>query len=253
MAAMFTRSCIVLSVLPAIFFGGCGGSSTVKCVAGATAECACPGGKQGVQTCNSAGVFGTCVCGATPTTDAGGGDSAVASPPDARAVGGRGGSGGAGGAGGSVADAVPDLSATNPPDAPAVGGSGGSGGAGGVGGGRAGSPDAAAVDGRDGTAGTSGLAGTTATGGTTGSGGTTNTGGTTSTGGASGTGGTSAVCQGSATQCSGNSVQTCTNGQWGEAIACGTRQTCAGPVGTAKCTCNVDPVCSSVGGTCAST
>jgi len=67
-----------------------------------------------------------------------------------------------------------------------------------------------------------------------------------------GTGGTSAVCQGSATQCSGNSVQTCTNGQWGTAVACGARQTCTGPVGTGHCTCNTDPVCSSVGGTCAS-
>ena len=165
-----------------------------------------------------------------------------------------------------------------------TGGISGAGGTSGVlGGGDAGVRDAPGAQpdvptggtGAGGMAGTSGLAGTTATGGTTGSGGTTNTGGTTtvggtatvggmtavggmtstggvSTGGAGGTGGTPAVCVGSRTQCSGNSVQTCTNGQWGAAIACGPRQTCAGPVGAGKCTCNVDPVCSSVGGTCAS-
>ncbi len=115
----------------------------------------------------------------------------------------------------------------------------------------------------DGSGGSIGTAGTTAVGGTSGSGGTTNTGGTgavggttgsggVGTGGAVGTGGTTAVCQGSATRCSSNSVQTCTNAQWGSAVACGTRQTCTGPVGTAKCTCNVDPVCTSVGNTCAS-
>ena len=126
-------------------------------------------------------------------------------------------------------------------------------------------PVATGGTGAGGTGGASGSGGTTGTGGTTNAGGTTAVGGTTSTGGVgtgggatggtstggTSTGGTTAACQGSATQCSGNSVQTCTNGQWGAAVACGVRQTCTGPVGTAKCTCNVDPVCSSVGGTCA--
>jgi hypothetical protein len=98
------------------------------------------------------------------------------------------------------------------------------------------------------TGGTGGRSG--GVGGTVASGGVVGTGGITGAGGAS-TGGTTVACQGSATQCSGNGVQTCTGGQWGGVVACGVRQTCIGPVGTAKCTCNVDPVCSSVGGTCA--
>jgi hypothetical protein len=72
-------------------------------------------------------------------------------------------------------------------------------------------------------------------------------------GGEGGAGGTTAACQASATQCSGNGVQTCVNGQWGVAVACGARQTCTGPVGTAKCTCNVDAVCKAVGSACDTT
>jgi hypothetical protein len=88
-----------------------------------------------------------------------------------------------------------------------------------------------------------------------GTGGIINTGGTGTggpgTGGAPGTGGTTAACQESATQCTGTtSLQTCTNGQWGAPVACGARQTCTGPVGIAKCACNVDPVCNAVGGAC---
>jgi len=107
--------------------------------------------------------------------------------------------------------------------------------------------------------GTGGIVGTGGAGaggvpGTGGYGGVIGTGGTLGSGGAPGTGGTSAACQGSATQCSGTtSVQTCANGQWGAPVGCGARQTCTGPVGTAKCTCNVDPVCSAVGGACVNT
>ena len=63
------------------------------------------------------------------------------------------------------------------------------------------------------------------------------TGGTGGTGGAGGTGGTSGACQEGATQCLVNSVQTCSNGQWGAAVACGARQTCAGTPGAVQCTC----------------
>jgi hypothetical protein len=59
------------------------------------------------------------------------------------------------------------------------------------------------------------------------------------------------VCQGNATQCSGNALQTCTSGTWGVAVACGPLQTCTGLAGTAQCTCNADPVCITRGGTCA--
>jgi Protein of unknown function (DUF1566) len=47
-------------------------------------------------------------------------------------------------------------------------------------------------------------------------------------------------------------MQTCgSNGQWGPPVTCGPRQTCTGTVGSARCTCHVDPVCSSVGNVCA--
>jgi len=155
---MLTRLWIVLSCLPLALLVGCGGgSSAAKCVAGATAECACPAGQQGVQTCNSAGAFGTCACGTTPLADAGGGDGA-ANRLDTAAL------GGSGGGGGAVADAAADLGAVSMPDAPAVGGSGGSG----------------------------GTAGATSSGGTATGGAATSTGGVTSTGGTVVTGGTGA-------------------------------------------------------------
>ncbi len=110
---MLTRLWIVLSCLSLAFFVGCGGgSSAAKCVAGATEVCACTASQQGVQTCNSAGAFGTCVCGATPTADAGGGDSAVASPPDAPAVGGIDGPVGTGGVGGREAGGTTSAGGT---------------------------------------------------------------------------------------------------------------------------------------------
>ena len=155
---MLTRLWIVLSCLPLALLVGCGGgSSAAKCVAGATAECACPAGQQGVQTCNSVGAFGTCACGTTPLADAGGGDGA-ANRLDTAAL------GGSGGGGGAVADAAADLGAVSMPDAPAVGGSGGSG----------------------------GTAGATSSGGTATGGAATSTGGVTSTGGTVVTGGTGA-------------------------------------------------------------
>ncbi len=97
-----------------------------------------------------------------------------------------------------------------------------------------------------------GTGGAVATGGTVASGGAIGNGGVTGTGGAPGTGGTPAACQENATRCSGNGVQTCADGQWGTVVVCGTRQSCAGSADAAKCTCNVDPVCSTVGETCAS-
>jgi len=136
----------------------------------------------------------------------------------------------------------------------------GSGGAGGAGGssGTGGSSGGAGATTASGGAATGGIvgAGGVGAGGTGGSlGGTIASGGVVVSGGILGTGGvssggTTAACQETATQCLGNGLQTCTNGQWGTAVACGAHQTCTGVVGTAKCTCNVDPVCSSVGSKC---
>lgn len=93
---MLTRLWIVLSCLPLALLVGCGGgSSAAKCVAGATAECACPGQQSGVQTCTSAGTFAACVCG-TSTDDAGGSGAAGGTS------GAGGGAGGIGGAGGTT-------------------------------------------------------------------------------------------------------------------------------------------------------
>jgi len=68
------------------------------------------------------------------------------------------------------------------------------------------------------------------------------------------TGETTAACKEGATQCSADAtgLHTCTGGQWSAAVACGPRQICTVPAGTAQCACKVDPVCSSVGGTCSS-
>jgi hypothetical protein len=143
---------------------------------------------------------------------------------------GLGGVQGAGGAAGPDAS-QPDSVVTDALDAP-LGGSGGAGG----------------VIGSGSTIGTGGAA---STGGVVGTGGATSTGGIVGTGGVTGMGGTTAGCQDNATQCSGNTLQTCTNGQWGAGVACGPQQTCSGPAGTAKCTCNPDPVCgSTLGNTC---
>jgi hypothetical protein len=133
-----------------------------------------------------------------------------------------------------------------------AGGAGGSGAAGGTGGG-AGTPSATggrAAGGGSGGTGPGGTAGV-GSGGMAGSGGAHPSGG----GGGAGTGGTGgagASCQGSATQCSGDSVQTCTSGQWGPAVACGAHQTCTGPVGSAACSCKSDPACAAAGSYCTS-
>jgi hypothetical protein len=170
-------------------------------------------------------------------------------------------------------DTMPDSSPDSVVDAP-MGGTGGNGGATGTGG----TPGSGGVSAGDGALGTGGNAGVTGTGGIAATGGMgaggmgtggmgtggmgtggmgtggmgtggMGTGGM-GTGGALGTGGTVAVCQGSQTRCSGNALQTCANGQWGVAIACGTHQSCTGAVGSAQCTCYVDAICSSIGKTC---
>lgn len=79
-------------------------------------------------------------------------------------------------------------------------------------------------------------------------------GGKTGSGGAVGTGGAMAACQSGATQCTAGNLQTCgANGQWGTATSCGAHRACTGAAGTARCTCNVDPVCKSAGSTCSGT
>lgn len=61
-----------------------------------------------------------------------------------------------------------------------------------------------------------------------------------------------ASCQENTTRCSENALETCgQDGQWGAAKACGPRQVCGGATGSAQCTCKIDPLCSSPGGTCA--
>jgi hypothetical protein len=60
------------------------------------------------------------------------------------------------------------------------------------------------------------------------------------------------ICLQGATQCMGNGVQTCgADHQWGPLAACGMHQSCTGPVGTGKCTCNAD-TCSTAGKACSS-
>src|ERR1017187_802332 len=186
---------------------------------------------------------------------------------------GAGGTTGAVGTGGATGfDATPldagiDRSADVEISADGIGGGGGSGGFGvggdgppGQGGAKgtggapgldASQPDAVMADALDAPlGGLGGAGGAIGSGGIVGTGGAASTGGIVGTGGATGAGGTTAICQDNATQCSGTALQTCTNGQWGTAVACGPLQTCSGPTGTAKCTCNEDPVCSSVGSTC---
>ncbi len=70
-----------------------------------------------------------------------------------------------------------------------------------------------------------------------------------------------AACTNSCTQgqtsCLSGGIATCTlgtNGCWAFAapMPCGAHQSCSGAAGTASCTCNADPVCTTVGATCAS-
>ena len=85
--SMSFRLCLVLLILPVMSWGGCGGGSSPKCIAGASSACACLGQQTGVHVCTSSGSYGTCVCGATPMADANAGDT-VASWLDAAAAGG---------------------------------------------------------------------------------------------------------------------------------------------------------------------
>ena len=132
------------------------------------------------------------------------------------------------------------------------------------------SPDAGQTAGNDGGAGTggagrsggggngsagssAGAAGTGAAGGGAGVGSAGTGGGAGAVGAAGGAGGSAAACQANATRCAGNGLQTCeTDGQWGPTVSCGTRQTCNGAVGSAKCTCETDPVCTAIGSACSS-
>jgi hypothetical protein len=73
------------------------------------------------------------------------------------------------------------------------------------------------------------------------------------TGGAGGGGGMPASCQGATTRCASGGLQTCSNGQWGNAIPCGSHESCAVTAGMAKCACSPDPVCSAAGNACGDT
>jgi hypothetical protein len=166
---------------------------------------------------------------------------------------GSGGSGGATGGGGRALDA--EIRADLAADVPYFG-TGGKGGLGGVlgTGGTFGSGGAPGTGGAVGGGGGTGTGGSLGAGGVVGTGGAIGRGGTDGTGGARGTGGATAACSEGTTQCLADAtgVRTCTSGQWGPAVACGPRQICTLPAGTAKCTCKADPVCASVGGTCSS-
>ena len=48
----------------------CGGSSTSKCVEGASIACTCSSGGSGAQVCNSKGVYGPCSCAPTDPSEA---------------------------------------------------------------------------------------------------------------------------------------------------------------------------------------
>jgi hypothetical protein len=68
---MVARLRIVLSCFLVASLAGCGGGSqSPKCIPGASAECYCPTGQQGAQTCTSAGAFTPCVCSSPPEATA---------------------------------------------------------------------------------------------------------------------------------------------------------------------------------------
>jgi Protein of unknown function (DUF1566) len=158
--------------------------------------------------------------------------------------GGGGGSGGATASGGAAGHSSAGSMGSGGTGGTASGGVAGaaSGGAAGIGSGATGGT-AGIGSGAGGTAGAGGGVAGAAGGGAGGIGGG-------PTGGTTGTGGATGACQGTETQCSANGLQTCSNGQWGAAVACATRQTCTGAVGVAKCSCNTDPVCGAVGSAC---
>jgi hypothetical protein len=185
------------------------------------------------------------------------------SPPDA-GVGGNGGTGGSAGMSGSGGASIGVGGTIGSGGVTATGGIVGAGGNGGTSGGVGGTIGSGGVTATGGIVGSGGNGGTssgvggmigsggvTATGGIVGSGGvgtggaggsaggrggTVASGGVVATGGIVGTGGagvggaggggSTAVCQESATRCSDYGLQTCTNGQWGAAVACSTGLVC---------------------------
>ena len=71
MVPMVTRLCVVLSVSSrGIAQRLRRWESGPKCIPGASAECYCPTGQQGAQTCTSAGAFAPCVCSGPPEATA---------------------------------------------------------------------------------------------------------------------------------------------------------------------------------------
>jgi hypothetical protein len=76
---MVAKLCVAVLCLAVAFLGSCTNvTQGATCIPGASAECYCPTGQQGAQTCTSAGTLAACVCSAPPA-DAGGGDSDAAS------------------------------------------------------------------------------------------------------------------------------------------------------------------------------
>ncbi len=110
----------VLAVLvSAAVLGACSGSDgPPKCIPGVSAECACPFGPRGAQTCNAAGTFDACLCaGAQP--DGGwlgtGGATVLATSSGTGGGGGGGGTGGVmstGGVSGGSCAGLPAACAT---------------------------------------------------------------------------------------------------------------------------------------------
>jgi len=183
---MRSKLWILSSFISVGLLGACGsGSDAPKCVPGASAECACPTGQHGAQSCTSAGTFAACVCAGSPLDSGSGGNGAGGSPPDAA---GQGGSGGL--AGGSADVGVERGALDGQFDVPmggtdavdVVGGTLATGGVTGTGG-------IAGTGGNTGQGGTTGRDAATSTGGTPSTGGNASTGGSTSTGGKVGTGG----------------------------------------------------------------
>ena len=99
---MVAKLFVLFSCLSVAFLGGCGAASKpATCVPGASAECWCPDGQHGAQTCTSASTYGACVC-LVPTVDAdglgGAGGTATAPISTGGQVSPDGGMAGAGGA-----------------------------------------------------------------------------------------------------------------------------------------------------------
>jgi hypothetical protein len=211
---------------------------TVDAPQGAFAETGSPDDARGASDPAPLDVADVPVALDAPSDARGGGGAPAGGGTTGNGAGGATGGTGAGGGGGTV-------TVGSSAGGTATGGAAAGGGAGGAAGGAT-SGSATGGTGGGGTAG--GATGGAATGGAA-------TGGIATggmgAGGAGGTGG-SPVCQVGATKCQSTSrVQTCTeSGQWDGGTACGTRQTCTGPDGTAQCACKTDPVCGVVGATC---